>query len=178
MKIFIGCSSSEEIRDEYKIVSKYLIEKLSENNDLVFGCANRGLMGICYNSFLNNNRKIYGICNEKYIDEIKNIKCSEIKYVKSFEESNNSISELSDLILILPGSFGTLSELIDTLEEKRTNIHNKDIILFNINGFYDDLINMFDKIYNNVSNKYDFNNLCKVFRTADEILEYIKEKNC
>ena len=46
MKIFISCSSSNEISEEYKIVSKYLIEEISKDNDLVFGCSNNGLMGL------------------------------------------------------------------------------------------------------------------------------------
>jgi len=177
MKIFISCSSSDEINEEYKVVSKYLIDEISKDNDLVFGCTNRGLMGICYNSFLNNQRKIYGICNQVYKEDLKDLKLDETLYVNSFEEANIIFGEISDLILILPGSFGTLSEFIDLMEEKRTGIHNKDIVIFNVNGFYDDLINMFNKINNNVSNKYDFNSLCKVFTTSDEIIEYIKKSN-
>lgn len=174
MKIFISCSSSDEIKEEYKIVSKYLIEKISKDNDLVFGCANRGLMAISYNTFLNNNRKIYGVCYEMYKDDLNDLNLTETYMVKTLEESNRKLEEISDIILILPGSFGTLSEFIDILEEKRTGIHNKEMILFNINGFYDDLIKMFNKINNNISKKYDFNSLCKVFKTADEIIEYLK----
>ena len=113
-----------------------------------------------------------------YLDDLKSLKVDEVKYAKSHEEANKLLGELSDIILVLPGSFGTLSELIDLLEEKRVGIHNKDIILFNINNFYNDLINMFDKINKKVSNKYDFNSLCKVFTTADEIIQYINKKNC
>ena len=177
MKIFVSCSSSNEISEEYKIVSKYLFEEISKDNDLVFGCTNRGLMGLCYNEFLKNNRKIYGVCNEMYKDDLKDLKLNETMYVNSFEDANIVFGEISDLILILPGSFGTLSEFIDLLEEKRVGIYKKEIIVFNINGFYDDLINMFNKIYNQVSKKYDFNSLCKVFTTSDEIIEYIKKSN-
>ena len=177
MKIFISCSSSDEINDEYKIVSKYLFEEISKDNDLVFGCTNRGLMGLCYDEFIKNNRKIYGVLNDMYKDDLKDLKIDEIMYVNSFEEANIIFGEIADLILILPGSFGTLSEFIDLLEEKRVGIYKKEIIVFNINGFYDDLINMFNKIYNQVSKKYDFNSLCKVFTTSDEIIEYIKKSN-
>ena len=175
MKIFISCSSSDEIKEEYKIVSKYLIKELSKDNDLVFGCSQKGLMGIAYNEFLNNKRKIIGVCNEMYIDDLEGLKVDEINHVKCLEESNKLLGELSDIILILPGSFGTLAEFIDLLEEKRAGIHNKEIIIFNINGFYDDLINMFSKINKDVSKKYDFNSLCKVFTTADDIVEYLKK---
>ena len=178
MKIFISCSSSEEISDEYKVVAKYLIKEISKDNDLVFGCANRGLMGISYNEFLNNNRKIYGVCNTKYKDDLNGLKLEDIKYVDSFEEANIMFGKISDLILILPGSFGTISEIIDLLEEKRTGIHDKEMIIFNINGFYDSLIDMLHTVNKKVSNKYDFDKLCKVFNTSDEIIEYINKKNC
>ena len=177
MKILISSSSSDEIRDEYKIVTKYLCNELSNDNDLVFGCTNRGLMGICYNAFKAKNRDIIGVCYEMYKDDLKHLDLSEVHYVKTFEESNNLLGKLSDIILVLPGAYGTLSEFMCLLEEKRTGIHNKEIILFNINGFYDELITMFNKIYKNVSLKYDFNSLCKVFSTADEIVEYIKKSS-
>lgn len=176
MKIFIGCSSSDEISEEYKVVTKYLSEEISKDNDLVFGCADRGLMGICYNEFLKNNREITGICYEMYKDDLNGLKLTDTHMVKTLEESTKKLEELSDLIIFLPGAFGTLSEFMYILESKRTKLHNKDIILFNINGFYNDMINMFNKIYNKVSNKYVFNDLCKVFNSVDEIKEYIDLK--
>lgn len=176
MKIFIGCSSSDEISEEYKVVTKYLSEEISKDNDLVFGCADRGLMGICYNEFLKNNREITGICYEMYKDDLNGLKLTDTHMVKTLEESTKKLEELSDLIIFLPGAFGTLSEFMYILESKRTKLHDKDIILFNINGFYNDMINMFNKIYNKVSNKYVFNDLCKVFNSVDEIKEYIDLK--
>ena len=110
-----------------------------------------------------------------YKDDLKDLKLSEIHIVKSLEESNKLLGELSDVILILPGAFGTLSEFIDLLEAKRTNIHNKEMILLNINGFYNNLIDMFNKINKEVSNNYDFNSLCKVFNTSDEVIDYINK---
>ncbi len=62
------------------------------------------------------------------------------------------------------------------LESKRTNLHNKDIVIFNINGFYDEQIDMFNKIYNKISKSYDFNRLCKVFTTVDDIVNFINTK--
>lgn len=177
MKIFIGCSSSNEISEEYKVVTKYLADILSTYNDLVFGCANKGLMGICYNSFLNNNRYITGICYEIYKDDLEGLKIDDLYMVKTLDESTKTLEDKSDIILFLPGSFGTLSELMYIIESKRTNIHNKDIIIFNINGFYDDLLNMYYKVFDKVSENYDIKKLCKIYNTVEEVNNYIKEKN-
>ena len=176
MKIFIGCSSSNEISEEYKIVTKYLASELSKDNDLVFGCEDRGLMGICYREFLNNKRHITGICYEMYKDDLEGLNIDKLCMVKTLEESTKTLEEESELILILPGSFGTLSEFMYILESKRTSIHNKDIILFNINGFYDDLIDMFNKINTKVSKDYDASKLCTILNSVDDIVNYVNTK--
>lgn len=176
MKIFIGCSSSDEVSDEYKVVTKYLAECISKDNDLVFGCANRGLMGICYNEFLNNKRNITGICYEMYKDDLKDLTLNDIIMVNNLEDSMRTLQEKSDLIIFLPGAFGTLSEFMYILESKRTKLHNKDIIIFNINGFFDDLINLLNNVNKKISKDYDFSKLCKVFNSVDNITNYINSK--
>lgn len=176
MKIFIGCSSSDEISNEYKVVTRYLAEKISIDNDLVFGCADKGLMGICYNEFLNNKRRIVGICYEMYKGYLEGLKIDKLYIVKNLEESTKTLEENADVILFLPGSFGTLSEFMYILESKRTKLHSKDIVILNINGFYDDLINLFKKINIKVSNEYDFYSLCKVYNSVDEVVSYINSK--
>lgn len=177
MKIFIGCSSSNDVSEEYKIVTKYLAEQISKDNDLVFGCVDRGLMGICYNEFLKNNRSITGICYEMYKDELEDLILDKVCMVNTLEESTKTLEEESNIIIFLPGAYGTLSEFMYILESKRTKLHNKDIILFNINGFYDELIDMYNKINIKISKSYDFNSLCNVFNSVDEIVEYIKKSS-
>ena len=51
MNVFIGCSSKEDIDNSYFIKSKYIINYLSDNNDLVYGGFNEGLMGLSYDIF-------------------------------------------------------------------------------------------------------------------------------
>lgn len=176
MKIFISCSSSDEISVKYKAVTKFLVEELSKDNDLVFGCANRGLMGICYREFLKNNRKIIGVCYEMYKDNLKELKLDETYLVKSLAESNDILTEKSDIILFLPGAFGTLTEFMHILESKRTGLHNKDLIIFNISGFYDGILDTLDIVNSSVSKNYNYRDLCKVFKTVDEVENYIQNK--
>lgn len=176
MNIFIGCSSSDEISVEYKTVTKYLASELSKENDLVFGSCNRGLMGICYREFLNNNRKITGICYEMYKDDLKDLILDEVEIVKSLEESNKMLVDKSDIIIFLPGGYGTLTEFMHTIESKRTNLHNKDIIILNINGFYNGIIDTFDIINEKISKDYDYKFIFKIFSTVDELIDYMKTK--
>ena len=49
MKLFIGCSSSNDISKRYlNDCEEYLEELFKLDNDLVFGAYNKGLMAIAY----------------------------------------------------------------------------------------------------------------------------------
>ena len=45
MKIFVGCSASEDIPSKYRLDCNMLLDELfRNNNDLVFGACNSGIM--------------------------------------------------------------------------------------------------------------------------------------
>ena len=67
--------------------------------------------------------------------------------------------DLSDAYIILPGGIGTLEELSEIITWKVLGIEDKKIIIFNLNGFYDNLIKQFKMmeennfLYNNILQK-------------------------
>lgn len=175
MKIFVGCSSSvADIPLEYKNKALELAKIISKDNDLVFGAADKGLMGVFYNEFLKNNRKIYAICYDIYLEFLKKLKVDETYIVKTLGESNEKLIELSDVIVFLPGGYGTLCELIYTLETKRTKNHNKKIIIFNINDYYTSQIEMYKRAFNDKFVDTSFDELCYVVNSAEDVIKYIK----
>ena len=62
MKIFVGGSASEDIPGKYRLDCNMLLDELfRNNNDLVFGACNSGIMSDAYLSALGHNRNIVGI---------------------------------------------------------------------------------------------------------------------
>jgi uncharacterized protein (TIGR00730 family) len=59
-------------------------------------------------------------------------------------ERKKMMYELSDAFLIFPGGMGTLDELFEILTWKQIGLHNKPIAIFNINQYYDQLLNFLD----------------------------------
>ncbi|MBT7074131.1 MAG: TIGR00730 family Rossman fold protein, partial [Anaerolineae bacterium] len=56
--------------------------------------------------------------------------------------------ELSDAFIALPGGFGTLDELFETLTWKQIGEHSKPVGLLDVKGYYQSLLKMiehFDK---------------------------------
>lgn len=174
MKIFIGCSSSDNAKNEYKEEAKALAKILSKDNDLVFGTSDRGLMGIIYNEFKRNNRKIYAVCYEIYVDFLKKLEVDESIIVKTLGDSNEKLIELSDVIIFLPGGYGTLCELIYTLETKRTKNHNKNIIIFNVDNYYSSELEMYKRAFDDKLVDTSFSSLCHVVDNIDDVIKYIK----
>ncbi|MCA8894445.1 MAG: TIGR00730 family Rossman fold protein, partial [Amphiplicatus sp.] len=68
------------------------------------------------------------------------------KVVKTMHERKMLMFEESDAICALPGGIGTLEELIETLSWARLSLHSKPIVVFNQNGFWTPLKNLFEHV--------------------------------
>ncbi len=145
MRIFIGCSSKNNIDKKYFKLTSDICTKISKNNDLVFGADTNGMMGVCYKIFKENNRKIIAIVNEHYKQCLENIFCDKkLVTVDTFDRTQKIYNE-SDLFLILPGGIGSLGELLSILENRRNMDDGKKIIIYNFENYYDELLEMLNK---------------------------------
>ena len=54
--------------------------------------------------------------------------------------------ELSNGFITLPGGYGTFEELFEIITWAQLGLHQKPIGLLNVNGFYDDLIKMLNRM--------------------------------
>ena len=69
--------------------------------------------------------------------------------VNSMHERKKMMYDLADAFIILPGGIGTLEELSEIITWKVLGIKNKIIIIFNLNGFYNSLIEQFKIMQDN-----------------------------
>ena len=173
MKVFVGCSSRDDIPNKYYDNCKILLDKLfNKKYDLVFGACNKGLMGLSYNAALSNGSNITGIYPKAYEDEAKELKGEMISVITVNDRTDKVISE-GDILLFLPGGIGTMYELFTAIESKRALEHNKKIIIYNVDGFYDNLLLFLDKMFNEgFISKEDFDNY-HVLDEVDKIVDCI-----
>jgi len=141
MKVFIGCSSNVTIDEKYTKLAYDIASAIAKkDHSLVYGGASYSMMGECYKAFADNNKDIIAIMPEKYKEDLVNLKLSNNFVVKTSLERMAQIYEEADAFLIIPGGLGTLGELLNILEENRTNVWKK-IIIYNFEGFFDFIIN-------------------------------------
>ena len=178
MRIFVGCSASEDIPNKYREDSKELLNNLfKQENTLVFGACNSGIMADAYNTALNNKRGIVGICPEAYIHDFKELKCTEEIITKNVNERTDGLINESEVLLFLPGGFGSVYELFTAIESKRCHEHNREIIIYNSEGFYDELLSFIEKIYKEQFAKEYVREYYFVSSNKEEILNYINRIN-
>lgn len=174
--IFISSSSHTDIDKKYIDSVDNITKELSNNFNLNIGIyMEDGMPGKIINNFLNNKRKVTVYTMELYKEDFSNFK-GDYKYLDSTFTRTNTIYDESDIILILPGGSGTLGELFSMLEENRTIKTDKEIIIYNINNYYDDLIKFLVKAINNRFNDNTILNYIRVFNDEKSLLKYIERR--
>jgi len=144
MKAFIASSSRDGILNIYKELASNVSTILARRGyKLVYGGTSSGMMQTCYMTFKYEGNKVKGFY------DVTEAKDAEYLDLDAADVSPNTFTRTSrlyqsaDLIVILPGGFGTLAELFSCIIEKQTKKDNKKIILFNYNKYYDNLLYQF-----------------------------------
>lgn len=149
MKVFIASGSNENIPKEYLDETEKICQLLCDLDlSLVFGTYSKGMMGVCYQTFKENNKDILGITIDAYHET--NINFKDIKVIEtdsSFKRLEYIFKE-SDIFLFLPGGTGSLGELFGLMEELKTSNLQKKIIIYNYKGFYNGILDYLNILSN------------------------------
>jgi uncharacterized protein (TIGR00730 family) len=144
--ICLFCGSSPGARDEYRAAAKHFGETLArENIRLIYGGGSVGLMGIAADAVLANGGKVTGVIPRMLMEkEVGHDSVTEMHVVETMHERKALMTEMSDAFIALPGGYGTLDELFESLTWLQLAYHTKPIGLLNVAGFYDGLIQFLD----------------------------------
>ncbi|WP_405282191.1 TIGR00730 family Rossman fold protein [Methanobrevibacter sp.] len=174
MKICLYGSGSRKIDPKYTNCAYELGREIAKHgHSLVFGGGDTGMMGACAKGVHDNNGTSIGIAPE-WIGNFEPLckQCDEFIYVDSMDERKKKFLENSDAFIITPGGIGTLDEFFEIITLRKLKQHDKEIIVFNIAGFFDKMLEMIDEM----SEKgflYKQEELFKKVDTINEIFEII-----
>ena len=145
--VCVFCGSNFGARAAYREAARRLGEAISEHGlALVYGGANAGLMGIVADTVLRGGGKVIGVIPDGLLSgEIAHEGLTELHRVASLAERKARMMELSDAFLSLPGGYGTLDELTETVTWAQLGLHGKPCGLLNVEGFFDPLIAFLDQ---------------------------------
>ena len=95
-------------------------------------------------------------------------------YVENTFEREARIYNEASKVLILPGGTGSLAELFSMLEDNRTIKCTKEIIIYNQDGYYYDLIKFITKLIREKFNDYSILNYIKIFNEKEDLIKYLE----
>ena len=174
MKIAISSSSRDDIDNLYKEEVHKVCAYLAPFNTLIWGAGNVSLMGICYDEFAKVNAPIVGYTTRKYEDQLLSLEKAKHVICNDTFELKKRMFEDADIILILPGGTGTISEFFSFIEEARSNDINKDILVYNINNCFNKTLDLVDELINRKFNDSSIYNYFKVINNFNELKQIIK----
>ena len=140
--VAVFCGSRTGKNPLYLQHAKELGHLLAQKNiTVVYGGANKGIMGALANAVLEKQGKIIGVMPKVLMDwEIQHMGLTELHEVADMHVRKALLYEKCDAAIILAGGYGTMDELFEMLTWNQLNIHDKKIIILNTGGFYDHLI--------------------------------------
>lgn len=141
---------------------------------LVYGGGDLGLMGIVARSVLKHGGHVTGIMpgflhgRERMLVDVH-----ELIVVDNMHERKHLMFERSDAFVALPGGIGTLEEFVEQLTWSQLGRHRKPIVLVNIHGFWDPLLELFDKMIGHNFIRSGFELKMSVADSAHDVLPVI-----
>ncbi len=148
MNITVYLGSEYGVNPVYKEKAAELGRWIGSNgHSLVYGGGNVGLMGVLADSVLASGGKVIGVIPDFFIEiEQQHDGLTELEVVSSMSERKRRMVELGDFFIAFPGGIGTLEEIAEIMTRKKLHIGSEDYVFYNIDGYYDCMRNLLDKM--------------------------------
>jgi len=174
--VAVFCASSDG-NDELIYESAYEVGKrMAEDRiRLIYGGSRLGLMGQVAKGMIDHGGKVTGVIPDFLkTKEVVHTGLDKLITTRDMHERKLTMHELSDAFISLPGGFGTFEELFEIVTWAQLGLHRKPIGLLNINGFYDDLIQMLNKMTEKGLLKLDNLEILLISDNYDDLLDKMR----
>ena len=140
--VCVYCGSSSRVSDVYKDAAREVGHMIArEGWGLVYGGGRVGLMGITADSALEKGAPVIGIIPEHIQKrEVQHVGLTELHVVDSMHIRKQMMVDRSDAFIVLAGGLGTLDELFELLTWKQLGLHDKPIVILNVNGYWTQML--------------------------------------
>jgi len=144
----VYCSSSDRIDPKYAAVAADLGRALVAHGwGLVYGGGKTGLMGAVARAVTESGGHVVGVIPEfMKVRELAYDEADELVTVVTMRERKLLMETRADAFVTLPGGFGTLEEIMEILTLRQLDVVRKPCVFLNQDGFYDDLLRLFERM--------------------------------
>ena len=175
-RICIYCASSNKVAQKHFEATDVLANDLIKHKiTAVYGGGSAGLMGRLANTMLAGNGKIVGVL-PRFMEKVEwgHKGLTELILVEDMHERKKLLIKDADAVVALPEGCGTLEELMEVITLKRLGKFTKPIIILNLDGFYNPLVDMLDRMIDEKFMRPEHRSIWQVVNLPEEILPAIE----
>ena len=147
-RLCVFCGSHSGNDDRYATIARATAQAIvAAGFGVVFGGGRVGLMGVLADAALAAGGEVVGVIPEALAsEEVAHAGVTQLHIVDTMHTRKALMADLSDGFIALPGGYGTMDEFCEILTWRQLRIHDKPIGLLNMNGYYDALLALFDRM--------------------------------
>lgn len=177
MNICVYGASSDLIDKIYLDSAYELGEKMAKRgHSLVYGGGAQGVMGASARGVKSCGGKVIGVSPSFFnVDGVLFEECDQLIYTETMRERKAIMEEKADAFVIAPGGIGTYEEFYEILTLKQLARHNKAIVIFNTDGYYNKMIEALQEAEEKAFIRPQTLKLYEVFDKPEEIIDYLEE---
>ncbi|WP_201612573.1 TIGR00730 family Rossman fold protein [Psychrobacter immobilis] len=140
--VAVYCGSRLGNNEVYEQSARELGRELADNGmGLVYGGASIGLMGAVADEVIQGGAQAVGVIPTFMLKhEIAHEQLTRLHLTDTMHTRKTVMAEYADAFITLPGGLGTLEEIMEIATWRQLYQHEKPMIILNINGFYDRMI--------------------------------------
>lgn len=142
----VYCGSANRVDDRFKAAAHDLGTLLGGAGiRVVYGGGRVGLMGLVADAALAAGGEVVGIIPEHIQTlEVDHTGLTELHVVDSMHTRKRMMVDRSDAFVILPGGLGTLDEAFEILTWKQLRLHDKPVVVVDVDGYWRPMLAMLD----------------------------------
>lgn len=173
--VCVYCASSTQIDEKYFRAAEELGTLIAQHGlRLITGAGKLGLMNTVQDAALAAGGEAVGVIPTFMVREGWHHEgLTQLIETASMHERKQTMANLSDGVIALPGGCGTMEELLEIITWKQLGLYLNPIIILNIDGFYDHLLAQLSKAVEDNFMRSIHADIWRVATTPEEAIELL-----
>lgn len=155
LRVAVYCSARDiVVTPELVSLTEELGGFIASTGDLVYGGGNSGLMAHIARGVAKFNGRVFGVITHNLVElEGVSVHVTDLIVKKTMSERKDTMRDMSDLAVVLPGGAGTLDEMFDYIVHSQLNEHkdnkHKPLFVYGKGEFGQTVRNLLDALITN-----------------------------
>ena len=173
--VCVYSASSTKIAPVYFAAAEELGRLLAKRGiNLINGAGSIGLMAATSNAALQAGGTVTGVIPRFMVEQgWHHLGLTRLVETETMHERKQLMAQMSDAVIALPGGCGTMEELLEIITWKQLGLFLNPIVVLNIDGFYDPLLEMLQRAIDGCFMRPEHGSIWQVASTPKEAVELL-----